>query len=177
MLGGWSAARALTLPGAIAPRLALPMLLGIDGGCNDPRLRTATCPCCGAVGDFRRHGSYFRNLVLFDGESLLNVRALIERALCRACRHTHSLLPRLCLPRSPFSRPHRRLVQEKARGGAETVAAICAEADISERSFYRIVGKRADRRPTCAHGMRVPSEPTPHYPAITSRNREGKGFG
>lgn len=141
LLGGITASRVLGYR-AHAPRMAMPMLLGIRGGRNNsPMLAFAVCPICGARGNFRPHGHYYRwkaNASAFGRAPDKRVRT--DRVFCRGCRRTHALIPLDLIPRSPYPKLFRRLAASAAR--VFSVRRACADYCLSVRTYYRICPSR-----------------------------------
>jgi len=52
------------------------------------------CPTCGACGCFIKHGTYRRWACAVGTD----IRIRIQRLLCRACQHTHAILPSFIHP-------------------------------------------------------------------------------
>ena len=143
LLGGITASRVSGYR-AHAPRTAMPMLLGIRGGCNGPMLRKAACPTCGVRGNFRRHGHYERWEAAASASGRKpDRRVRIDVVLCRSCRATHALIPPDLVPRSPYSKPFRRLLAQSAYGPyALSVRQLCDRFGLETRTLYRILRSR-----------------------------------
>ena len=114
------------------------MILGTDGRCNDPALAATACPACGAVGDFRQHSPYRRNLEDLRGGRIVCGKVTIERVRCASCGATHALIP-------PNVSPHRqRSVRlqgaiARARLSGSTVGGVGEAYGICPRSPCRIM--------------------------------------
>lgn len=121
-----------------AARRLVKMILGTDGRCNDPALAATACPACGAVGDFRQHSPYRRNLEDLRGGRIVCGKVTIERVRCASCGATHALIP-------PNVSPHRqRSVRlqgaiARARLSGSTVGGVGEAYGICPRSLYRIM--------------------------------------
>ena len=114
------------------------MILGTDGRCNDPALGATACPACGAVGRFRPHSPYRRNLEDLEGGAVACGKVTIERVRCASCGATHALIP-------PNVSPYRqRAVRLQgaialARLSGSTVGAVGEAYGICPRSLYRLM--------------------------------------
>ena len=114
------------------------MILGTGGRCNDPALDATACPACGAVGRFRPHSPYRRNLEDLEGGRLACGRVTIQRVRCASCGATHALIPPNV---SPYRQRSVRLqgAIALARLSGSTVGAVGEAYGICPRSLYRIV--------------------------------------
>lgn len=52
-----------------------------------------TCPRCRAIGRFKMHGSYERNVAYFNDKQLVFKLIAIRRVRCKSCGTTHAVLP------------------------------------------------------------------------------------
>jgi transposase len=114
------------------------MILGTDGRCNDPALAATACPACGAVGDFRQHSPYRRNLEDLVGGRLVCGKVTIVRVRCASCGATHALIPPNV---SPYRQRSVRLqgAIALARLSGSTVGSVCEAHGIGPRSLYRLM--------------------------------------
>ena len=121
-----------------AARRLVKMILGTDGRCNDPALAVTACPACGAVGDFRQHSPYRRNLEDLQGGGIVCGKVTIERVRCASCGATHALIPPNV---SPYRQRSVRLqgAIARARLSGSTVEAVGEAYGICPRSLYRLM--------------------------------------
>ncbi len=61
------------------------------------------CPCCGAKHALHRHGTYTRNLLTFENNTIIEHKIEILRVLCSSCGHTHAILPWDVIPFQIYS--------------------------------------------------------------------------
>ena len=68
-----------------------------------------TCPVCKSVGEWQRHGSYLRYLIVNEG-NLYNIdykwktcHMKILRLRCKSCQHTHAILAKDMIPFTVYS--------------------------------------------------------------------------
>ena len=121
-----------------AARRLVKMILGTDGRCNDPALAATACPACGAVGDFRQHSPYRRNLEDLRGGRIVCGKVTIERVRCASCGATHALVPPNVSPyRQRSVRLQGEIVRARLSGG--TVEAVGEAYGTCPRSLYRIM--------------------------------------
>jgi hypothetical protein len=114
------------------------MILGTDGRCNDPALGATACPACGALGRFRPHSLYRRNLEDLEGGAITSGKVTIERVRCASCGVTHALIPPNVSPyRQRSVRLQGAIARARLRGA--TVEAVCGAYGACPRSLYRIV--------------------------------------
>lgn len=114
------------------------MLLGIDGGCNDPRLKHVTCPCCKALGRFRYHSSYRRKLVDIEDGVVVVKQLVIDRVKCLSCKTTHACLPPEAVADSSLSVRLCLAIMASKLSVQET----CDKFFVSVRTFYRIASHK-----------------------------------
>jgi len=57
-----------------------------------------SCPHCGSIRRWSRHGTYDRYLIIIESGLLILESLHILRLLCKSCDHTHAILPRECVP-------------------------------------------------------------------------------
>ena len=114
------------------------MILGTNGRCNDPALGETPCPACGAVGGFRPHSPYRRNLEDLEGGAVTCGKVTIERVRCASCGTTHALIPPNV---SPYRQRSVRLLGAiaRARLSGGTVESVCGSYGIGPRSLYRVM--------------------------------------
>ncbi len=114
------------------------MILGIEGGCNDPALARTECPACGARGRLRPHSPYRRGLEDLEGGAPVFRRVTIERVRCASCGATHALIPPNV---SPYRQRSVRLMGAiaRARLSGSTVEAVGSAYGIGPRSLYRVM--------------------------------------
>lgn len=114
------------------------MILGTDGRCNDPALAATACPACGAVGGFRRHSPYRRNLEDLEDGAIACRKVTVERVRCGSCGATHALIPPNV---SPYRQRSVRLqgAIACARLSGRTVEAVGEAYGICPRSLYRLM--------------------------------------
>ena len=114
------------------------MILGTNGHRNDPALRATSCPACGAVGRFRPHSSYRRNLEDLTPGGVACGSVTIRRVRCASCGATHALIPPNV---SPYRQRSVRLLGAiaRARLSGSTVGAACDAYGACPRTLYRIM--------------------------------------
>src|SRR5690554_839735 len=49
------------------------------------------CPTCGAIGNFKIHGYYNRNIIYLSKDKINNKMLKIQVIKCKSCKHTHAL--------------------------------------------------------------------------------------
>jgi len=65
-------------------------------------LSTCICPVCKTCA-LIFYGYCFRNVFFIDRDAAQSwIRLKVHRVYCKKCRHTHALLPDICIPYSPF---------------------------------------------------------------------------
>ncbi|MDL2300973.1 DUF6431 domain-containing protein [Lachnospiraceae bacterium OttesenSCG-928-D06] len=62
-----------------------------------------SCPKCGAMHSFHRHGKYVRNLIVKKSDDLVEERMEILRLQCGSCKSTHAVLTPDIIPFGIFS--------------------------------------------------------------------------
>lgn len=62
-----------------------------------------SCPKCGARHSLHRHAKYFRNLIVWESEGLVEERMEILRLQCSSCGCTHAVLTPDVIPFCIFS--------------------------------------------------------------------------
>lgn len=110
------------------------MLLGIDGGRNDPCLKHTLCPRCKARGRFVYHSSYHRKLLCLDEDDVTVKTLVIDRVKCKSCKTTHVCLPIEAVAHSSLS------IQLclAALASTQSIERTCERLLISVRTYYRI---------------------------------------
>lgn len=56
------------------------------------------CPCCHAVNQLIKYGTYERNLSILEDNEINNYKISVQRVMCKSCGHTHSLFPNFIVP-------------------------------------------------------------------------------
>ena len=94
------------------------------------------CPCC--KQNMKRHGSYDRELVVFDDEVKCEQISIV-RFRCEECNITHGFFTENIVPYSNFSLFFILKVLNVYFNKEKTVISICEEYDISVSELYKWV--------------------------------------
>ena len=106
-----------------------------------------TCPVCNSVGEWQRHGSYLRYLIVNEG-NLYNIdyndykwktcHMKILRLRCKSCQHTHAILAKDMIPFTVYSiRSIVRIFCYKISN--QNIAEAEQRGWVSHQQFYRCV--------------------------------------
>jgi transposase-like protein len=103
---------------------------------DDFRHYDKRCPSCGAVGKLSTYGSYSRDLIYYQNKKVIYLRVSPLRFKCESCDTSHSLLPDILIPYSPYSIRFIFTVLIAYYKRTTTVAAICEHFGIAISTLY-----------------------------------------
>jgi len=96
----------------------------------------ARCPNCGAIGKLYPYGDYTRYIISLEYKQIIERLVSPLRFKCASCKSTHSLLPDIITPYSPYSLRFKLNALVAYYERDTTVAAVCGRFNIAVSTIY-----------------------------------------
>ena len=103
---------------------------------GNERWVNAKCPRCGAVRKLSPYGGYFRYLISFEEEDVVECRIWVLRFEHDSCESTHALLPDILIPYSSYSIRFKLTVLTDYFKRETTVKVMCERFRIAVSTLY-----------------------------------------
>jgi Domain of unknown function (DUF6431) len=111
-------------------------------------IKTLVCPKCKAKGDFHKHAYYDRNIIVLEGNEIIEDKLRILRLICLSCKTTHALLPDVIIPYHIYSLSI--IFQAlKDKFNLKNVKTICERFNISFQLLYFWIKRFNLHKPLC----------------------------
>lgn len=99
-------------------------------------LDDCVCPFCDCKGQFRKIMPYHRSMISVRDGQRDESSVSVPRAICKACGHTHAILPDILIPFSSYSIRFVLTVLTEYCHKSCTVAELCSKWQISVSTLY-----------------------------------------
>jgi len=118
------------------------------------------CPCCGATGLCRKHGSYTRNAIDYRKGKRRECKVKVIRVICKNCGHTHAILSNFLVPYLQYCLAFIMRVLTSYFARRLTVEQICRKYGIVPSLLYAWK-KQFCRDKACWHSGENAQDKTP----------------